>query len=138
MITETHLEFVRNSGTKLGRFLVGLLFFVSGLSILFISGPAGTVAWFDAIGIPLASITVWLVILVKLVAGGALMIGRYVPHAAAALIIFTLLATAIAHLDFADPTQLTAALKNLAIIGGLLYIMAFGPGGTNMLSKENV
>jgi putative oxidoreductase len=61
------------------------------------------------------------------------MIGRYVPQSSAILIIFTLVATTLAHLDFGDPSQMTAALKNLAIVGGLLYMMAFGPGGVNLV-----
>ena len=65
------------------------------------------------------------------------MIGRYVAHASALLILFTLIATLLVHMDFADPDQMTAALKNLAIVGGLLYMMAFGPDGTNVISEKS-
>jgi putative oxidoreductase len=64
------------------------------------------------------------------------MVGKRTTEAAAALIVFTLIATLLAHLDFADPMQMTQALKNLAIVGGLLYLMAFGPHGTNLLGDD--
>ena len=132
MITESHLELVRTKGSKFGRFLMGLLFFVSGLSMLLTMGPAAVGGWLASLGVPLAGVMAWLVIIVKIGAGGSLMIGRYVVHASAILILFTLIATLLAHMDFADPEQMTQALKNLAIVGGLLYIMAFGPGGMNI------
>ena len=130
MLNEPQRDLVRDKGTKLGRILIGFLFFMSGLSIL-IGGPSNTAAWFDSIGIPMATLTVWLVIILKLGAGSAIMIGKRVGLASALLIGFTILATLIAHMDFSDPMQLTQTLKNLAIIGGLLYLMAYGPGGTN-------
>ena len=116
---------------------MGLLFFVSGLNILFSAGgPAGTAGYFASLGIPMASLVVWLVIALKLVAGGAIIIGKRTTEAAAALIVFTLIATLLAHLDFSDSMQMTSALKNLAIVGGLLYLMAFGPHGTNVLGDD--
>jgi putative oxidoreductase len=131
------ISLVRNNGSKFGRVLMGFLFFASGLSMLFTgAGPSGVAGYFTSLGIPLASIVVWLVIVLKIAAGGAIMIGKRTTESAAALIIFTLIATALAHLNFADPMQMTAALKNLAIIGGLLYLMSFGPGGMNV--KESV
>jgi putative oxidoreductase len=136
MITESHLEFVRTRGSKFGRFLMGFFFFCSGLSMLFLSTPAGTAGFFATLGIPLPLVAAWLAIIIKVGAGGALMIGRYVPQAAALLIIFTLVATAIAHLDFSNQDEMMNALRNLAIVGGLLYMMEFGPDGINLADKE--
>lgn len=130
MLNEPQRDLVRDKGTKLGRILIGFLFFMSGVGII-LGGPAATASWYDAAGIPLAGLVVWLVVLLKIGAGTAIMIGKRVGLASALLIGFTILATLIAHMDFSDPMQLTQALKNLAIIGGLLYLMAYGPGGTN-------
>lgn len=138
MITEQQLEFVRDSGSKFGRFLMGFLFFASGLSMLFVLGPDGTAAFLSSLGVPAALLMAWLVIALKVIAGGALIIGRYVPEAAAALIIFTLISTLLAHMSpDVDPTFPNSLLKNLAIVGGLLYVMAFGPGGTNLKARSN-
>ena len=135
MITEQHLEFVRDTGSKFGRFLMGFLFFASGLSMLLVMGPTQVAGYFASLGIILPLLMAWVVIILKIVAGGALMIGRYVPEAAASLIIFTLISTLLAHMNSTvDPAFPTGLLKNLAIVGGLLYVMAFGPGGTNLKS----
>ncbi len=133
MIKEHHLEFVRTTGSKLGRFLMGLLFFASGLSMLLTMGPDGVAGYFTSLNLPAAALLAWVVIIFKIVAGGALMIGRHVPDAAAALILFTLIATLVGHFD---PFDATAVLKNLAIVGGLLYVMAFGPHGMNLVPEK--
>ena len=127
MLTAPQRDLVRDKGTKFGRGLIGLLFVATGLNMLFFSGPANTASFFESIGIPLAGLVVWLVIAVKLVAGGAIIIGKRVGLASVTLIGFTVLATMVAHRDLSDPNL----FKNLAIIGGLLYLMAYGPGGTN-------
>jgi putative oxidoreductase len=99
--------------------------------MLLMQGPADTALYFASLGVPFASITVWFVIAVKVLAGLAIILGYRVGLASAALIAFTAATTITAHSNFSDPMQLTAALKNLAIIGGLLYLMAYGPGGSN-------
>jgi putative oxidoreductase len=48
--------------------------------------------------------------------------------AAIALGLFSILAGAIFHADFADQMQFTSFLKNLAIAGGMFQLAALGPG----------
>jgi putative oxidoreductase len=135
MLNETHLELVRTKGSKFGRVLMGLLFLVAGISMAMDS--AGAAGYFTMLGIPMAGIVVWLVIAVKVIAGGAIVLGKRTTEAAAALIIFTLIATLLAHISPAvDTTFPIGLLKNLAIVGGLLYLMAFGPHGTNILGDD--
>lgn len=130
MLTAPQRNLIRDKGTTIGRILMGLLFLASGLSMLFIQGPSNVAGYFENSGLPMAGVLVWLVIVLKVVAGSAIILGKRVGLAAGALIAFTLLATLIAHMDFSDPMQMTQALKNLAIVGGLLYVMAYGKGGT--------
>lgn len=135
MFKESHLELVRTKGSKMGRVLMGLLFLVSGLAMAMDS--AGAAGYFAMLGIPMADILVWLVVLVHVVAGGAIVLGKRTTEAAAVLIIFTLIATLLAHISpDVDPTFPTGMLKNLAIVGGLLYLMAFGPHGMNVLGDD--
>ena len=101
------------------------------------TGPANVAGYFTSLGVPMASLLVWVVILVKIVAGGAIIIGKRTTEAAAALILFTLIATLLAHMDAeVDPSFPTSLLKNLAIGGGLLYLMAFGPHGMNVIGDD--
>lgn len=114
---------LRSHGILLGRALIGLLFVFSGVGIL-VQGPAGAAGFYESMGLPMASLLVWVVIAIKLGAGGALMLGYRTGMAAAVLIVFTLLATLVAHMNTEDMNL----WKNLAIIGGLLYAMAYGAG----------
>jgi putative oxidoreductase len=129
MLSAGQRDLVRDKGTVLGRALIGLLFVMSGIGMLM--DTAGSSGYLTSLGVPLAGLVIWLVIAVKIVAGGAVMLGKKIGAASFTLIVFTAMATLIAHSNWSDPMQLTAALKNLAIIGGLLYLMAYGPGGTN-------
>jgi putative oxidoreductase len=123
MLNERQRDIVRDKGTIFGRILIGLFFLTSG--VFMVTNYAGTTAYFEGEGIPMAAVTVALVIAVKILAGGALIIGARVGLAAAMLIIFTVAASAVGHDGFNDP----GLLKNLAIVGGLLYVMAYGKGG---------
>lgn len=120
---------MQTKGVVVGRVLLGLLFLVAGIGMFMAEGgPAASAGFYTMVGLPMAGLLVWVVAALKVVAGGMLIIGRNVGCAAGALAIFTLLATLLAHRDIADPDHLMAALKNLAIIGGMLYVVAFGAG----------
>jgi len=135
MFKEAHLELIRTKGSKFGRMLMGLLFVVTGVSMAM--DPVGAAGYFTMLGVPMAGILVWVVIAVKIVAGGAIVIGKRTTEAAATLIIFVLIATLLAHISPAvDTTFPVGMLKNLAIVGGLLYLMAFGPHGMNVLGDD--
>jgi putative oxidoreductase len=124
MLNESQRAMVQTKGVVIGRVLIGLLFLSSGLSMLFVQGPAGVGGYFASLGLPMAAALAWLVIILKVVAGGALVIGQYTERAALALVVFTALTILIAHRSFEDVNM----FKNLAIIGGLLYVAAFGAG----------
>ncbi|MCA9366184.1 DoxX family protein [Candidatus Kaiserbacteria bacterium] len=115
---------MRTHGTMVGRMLIGLLFVYSAVGMI-MSGTGNTAAYFMSAGVPLASLMVWVVLAVKIVGGGALMLGIRTEQAAMALIVFTLAATWFGHVN---PTDSISILKNLAIVGGLLYTLAYGPG----------
>jgi putative oxidoreductase len=128
------MEIVRTKGSKFGRFLMGFLFFASALNMLLVVTPTGVAGFFTMLGLPVPLVMAWAVIVVKIVAGSLIMYGKkYVTESAAVLIIFTIIATLLAHMNAEiDPTFPNGLLKNLAIVGGLLYLMAFGPGGMNV------
>jgi putative oxidoreductase len=135
MLRESHLELVRGHGPRLGSALVGLLFVVSGAGMM--SSSATTIGYFTMLGVPMAAIIFWPVVILKVLAGLALIIGKKTTEASAFLIVFTLVATLLGHLNSkVDPMFPIGLLKNLAIVGGLLFIMAYGPHGTNVRGKE--
>ncbi len=126
-MSEAQRDMMRTHGTLVGRTLIGLLFLVSGGGML-LGGAEGVAGMIASKGLPLASLIAWVVILTKVLGGASLILGYRVGCAAAALFIFTALTIVLFHNAFVDPTQQTAALKNLSIMGGLLYVMAYGAG----------
>lgn len=126
MLSEAQRMMLQTKGVVIGRILLGLLFFVSGISMA--TGAAGTAAFFGSVGVPMPEIAVWVAVVMKIVGGALLIVGKRVGLGAAILILFTLGSTYFGHLDFSDPMQITQMLKNFAIIGGLMYVAAFGAG----------
>ena len=124
MLSVSQRECMQTKGVVVGRILMGLLFLVSGLGMLFMQTPAGVAGFFASLSLPMPAILAWVVIIFKIVAGGLLVVGKRVGAAAAALAVFTFLTILIAH---RDPNDVNL-FKNLAIIGGLMYVMAFGAG----------
>jgi putative oxidoreductase len=104
----------------IGRILIALIFVVSGVGKLI--DPAGTEAMIVGVGFPpgLAIATG----LFEVLAGFCLAIGLMTRLTAVLLFGFVALATLLFHNRFTDPLQLAMALKNLAIMGGLLLVFA--------------
>jgi putative oxidoreductase len=124
MISET--RFV----PAIGRFLIAVIFLISGFGK--IADPAGTQAYIAAVGLPLPLIGLLLAIVVE-VGGGLLLVAGYQTRLVALVLAGFTLATALAfHNNFGDLNQMIHFLKNIAIIGGLLQVVAFGPGAFSL------
>jgi putative oxidoreductase len=121
----------QSQGILVGRILIALLFFVSGVNML-IGGVGNSAMYFESMGLPLSMLLAILVIALKIIAGGALILGYKAEEAAVFLFVFTGLTILIAHLDTAD----MGLWKNLSIMGGLLYVMAYGVGDAWVLKKN--
>ncbi len=131
-MSESHRAMLRSHGTLVGRVLLGLLFVVSGWGMLTTMGLTGVTNMVAGIGLPLPVVFALLILVIKIGGGAALMLGYRVGCAAAALFVFTLATIVFVHINDAEPT---AMLKNLSIMGGLLYVMAYGAGEGWKLSK---
>lgn len=119
----------------LGRLLLAAIFLVAGIRKLL--GVAGTIGYFTKLGFPAPEVMAWLAIVIEI--GGALLLilGWQTRRVAWLLILFVAIATAMAHrfweFDAAQfNNQLNHFLKNLAIIGGFLFVAAFGPGAVSV------
>jgi putative oxidoreductase len=122
----------QNLAAVLGRLLLALIFISSGLDKA--TNPAGTLGYMNSAGVPFPQLLLWLSVLVEVAGGTALIFGLKTRWAAAALLVWMIPVTAVFHNPWAgDPAQaqmqMIHLMKNLAIMGGLLLALAFGPGG---------
>jgi putative oxidoreductase len=115
----------------LGRILLAHIFLVSGAAKVF--DWSGTEAQMAAKGIPLVPLLHVGALLCELGGGLALLAGYRARWAALALFLFLIPTTVLFHNFWAATPaeqihQLDNFMKNLAIMGGLALVMAFGPG----------
>ena len=109
-----------------GRVLIGVLFFMSGLSK--IAAPAATQGYIAAMGLPAPEIAYFGAVAVEVLGSLLLIAGYRVRHAAIGMALFTLATALVFHKNFADQNQMIHFMKNIAITGGLLQVAAFGGG----------
>lgn len=109
-----------------GRILLAAIFILSGISK--VTAPEATIAYIASAGVPLPQIALAGAIVVELLGGVALVIGVKTRLVAAALAVFSLVAAAFFHNALADQNQFIHFFKNIAMAGGLLQVVAFGPG----------
>ena len=119
-----------------GRFLLAILFILSGLSKL--GAAAATQAYIAKAGLPLPVLAYVGAVAVELGAGLMLLVGYRTRAAALALAIFTLAAALFFHNQFGDRNQFIHFMKNLAICGGLLQLYVFGAGGFSIDGRRQV
>ena len=113
-----------------GRVLLGLPFAMSGLSKLAAYGS--TTAAIAAAGLPFPPLAFVVAVAVELGGGLLLVLGYRVRPVALALAVFSLVTAASFHSQFADQNQMIHFLKDVMIAGGLLQIVAFGPGAISI------
>jgi len=115
----------------IGRILIGILFLVAG--IMKAMNIAGTTGYMTKLGFPAPELMAYLSSLIELAAGVLLIIGWQTRRVAWLLVVYVAIATGMAHRFWEyEPAQrvnqINHFLKNLALIGAMLYIIASGPG----------
>ncbi|MFN0217950.1 MAG: DoxX family protein [Hyphomicrobium sp.] len=108
----------------LGRALLSAIFIQAGLGK--ISGYEGAMAYMQSAGVPGQLLPA--VIALELVGGLAILFGLFSRWAALGLAVFCVASAILFHANFADQSQATAFMKNLAMAGGFLLLFANGPG----------
>lgn len=118
-----------------GRVLLAVIFVVGGWGKLFsVSGTAGYIA---SKGLPFAELLAIAAVVIELGGGILLILGWQTRWIGLILFLFVLIITPLFHNFWAfDAVQQAAQygaqkinfLKNLAIMGGMLYVVAFGGG----------
>ena len=112
---------ILNAGIQLtGRVLISAIFIMAGINK--ISGYAGTQGYMESMGVPGALLP--LVILLEIGGGLAVLLGWQTRIAAFLLAGFTVLSALIFHANPGDQMQFILFMKNLAMAGGLMFLVA--------------
>jgi putative oxidoreductase len=113
------------------RVFLGWLLLASGWGKL--GGMAGFTAYLTNLKVPAPGFWAWIAAPVEFLVGLALVLGIATRYAAVVGFIFVLIATALAHRYWEYPAAQVVAqynnfLKNIAIMGGMIFIFVTGAG----------
>jgi putative oxidoreductase len=125
------MENVKMYGPLVGRVLLVLMFIIAGYGK--ITGFEGTIGYMQAHNMPMTQVLAVIAIIIELGGGIMIAVGWKARWAAAALFIFVLVASYVFHAFWAVPAdqaqlQNVLFMKNLAVMGGMLYIIVYGSG----------
>ena len=129
VVVESRVAPLADWAEVLGRVALGLLFLWSAYTKF--AYADANVGYMKAYGMPMAGLLIWPAALLELIAGAMLALGWKARWAALALALFTLVSMFIFHAYWSVPAdqvldQQTHFMKNVAIIGGLLFVFAHG------------
>jgi putative oxidoreductase len=125
------LASLQNPLSLVGRLLLALLFLPAGWGKL--TAFAGSVAYTASGGVPMPEVATAIALAVEILGALALIFGFGTRWAALALALFTLVASFFFHKYWAVPAeqvmiQQLMFFKNMAVVGGLLTVAAWGAG----------
>ena len=126
-------------GPLTGRILIALIFLMAGLGK--ITGFEHTVGYIASKGLPLPQLAAVGAIVVELGGGLMLVLGWNTRLAAAAIFVFTAMTALFFHNFWAVPpdqaqNQMIHFMKNISMMGGLLYVVVHGGGALSLDAKK--
>lgn len=110
----------------IGRILLATIFVFSGVGKAL--APEATIGYIQSSGLPFATLGLIAAIAIELGGGVMLAIGFKTRLVAAGLAAFSVVTALAFHNAIGDQNQLIHLLKNFAMAGGLLQVVAFGAG----------
>jgi putative oxidoreductase len=127
------MDSLRNTGALIGRIMIAYIFVTAGIEK--IPGASATMQYMASAGLPHSLIPILLVltIVVELLGGLMLVFGWHAELAALIMFLYMIPVTLIFHVSTGQTIEWA---KNLAIMGGLLMIAVYGPGGFSLGSRE--
>ena len=125
-------------GPLLGRILLASIFLMSGIGK--IGGFAGTAGYMGSKGLPMVEVLLAITIVIEIGAALMLILGWKAKIGAALLFLWMIPVTFMFHnfwtMAPADQQlQTIMFMKNLGLMGGMLYIMTFGSGPMSIDKK---
>ena len=123
----------------LARVLLALMFVLAGLSKF--GNIQGTAGYIASAGLPMPAVLAVLTAALEVVGGLMIALGFHARIAALALALFTLVASVLFHNFWAVPAaqqmvQQLMFMKNIAVVGGLLFVFAMGAGPASLDARR--
>ena len=115
------------------RVFLGHIFLLAGISK--ITAYEGAQGYMEAMGV--SGELLPLVILLQVLGGLAVIAGWNTKWASIALAVFSVVAAAIFHNNFADQTQMIMFMKNIAIAGGFVLLAVHGAGAYSLDNRRS-
>lgn len=116
-----------NYTAALGRILLAAIFIVAGFNK--VMSPEQTQQYIASANLPNPVVAYWIAVAVELGGGLCLFFGIATRFAALILAVFSIATAITFHAKFGDQAQSINFMKNVAIAGGMLQVLAFGSGG---------
>lgn len=110
----------------IGRTFIAAIFLISGIGKLM--APGATMAYIGSLGLPAPALGLVGALVLELAGAVLLVVGYRTRLVALLLAAYAVVTALIFHHALADQNQMFHFLKNLAMAGGLLQVVAFGAG----------
>ncbi len=123
---------IQNLAAPAGRVLLATLFLLAGLQK--IGAYEGTLAYMASQGVP--GFTLPLVIALEVLGALAIIVGWHTRLVAFLLAGFSLVSALLFHFKPDDAVQMTMLLKNVAIAGAFLLLVAQGAGAYSLDNRR--
>jgi putative oxidoreductase len=131
-------EAITKFGPLVGRCMIALIFLLSGIGK--ITGYAGSAGYMASKGLPMIDVLLVASIVIEIGGAAMLIVGWKARLGALALFLWMIPVTLVFHNFWAVPPeqyqlQQIMFMKNLAIMGALLYVMSFSTGSFSLDRK---
>jgi putative oxidoreductase len=123
------MDALHSTGALLGRFMLAFIFVAAGFEKVL--GPAATMQYMASAGMPKSLVPELFVVtvIIELIGGLLLIVGWHARLVAFIMFLWFIPVTIMFHVI---PGQTIEWQKNLAIMGGLLLVAVYGPGGSSI------
>lgn len=118
----------------IGRLLLAAIFLVSGFSKL--TAPGMTIGYIASLGLPAPILGYFGSMTLELAGGVLLIVGYQTRLVSVLLAAYSIVTALIFHHALGDQNQMFHFLKNLAMAGGLLQVVAYGAGAYSLDSRR--
>ena len=123
---------IQTLSAPLGRLLISFMFLMSGLNKA--GNYSYTSGWMESMAV--SSSILPLVILLEIIGAFAIIVGWHTKITAFLLAGFSIISALIFHSDFSNQVEMIMFMKNIAIAGGFLILVANGAGNYSLDNRK--